>query len=229
MSKAFVILLAILLLTSCSTQHKVMEYQKTPNYESPKITNTSTTVQSSKDINFNQLSENNVSASNNTGTSEVSDGLKKVKVVSVINGDTLVYLENGVKKTAHLIGVESPTNEVQQKETTEYLKHLVLGKEIEIEGEPKEGMIDKYGRYLIYGFVGGRSIQYLLLKEGLVYTAHHYKDFKYGDIYQQAESIAKDAKANIWGTIPSTDNGSGFNLKESSTAVKTKFFDGVNH
>jgi micrococcal nuclease len=145
-----------------------------------------------------------------------------------VDGDTIVYLENGIKKTAHLIEVESPSNVSQSNEATAYLKQLVLGKEIEIEGEPKAGLVDEYGRYLIYAFIGGRSNQYILLEKGLVYAAQHYKDYKYDELYQKAETIAKDAKTNIWSSIPSIKDKGNATLKESETSIKTKVLDSIN-
>jgi micrococcal nuclease len=222
-----VVLIPIILFTSCSTD-EAFKYHKTPNYNSPKVSELNTSEKSPKTIDFNQLSENQTpSASQNSFNEET--GRKKVNVVDVVNGDTIVYLENGIQKTAHLIGVESPSNVTQSNEAKAYLKQLVLGKEIEIEGEPKAGLVDEFGRVLIYGFIGGRSIQYILLEQGLVYASHHYKDEKYKELYQKGETIAKDAKTNIWNSVPNiSDKANGSNLKDSVTSVKTKILDAFN-
>ncbi|WP_369426017.1 thermonuclease family protein [Cytobacillus pseudoceanisediminis] len=62
-----------------------------------------------------------------------------------------------------------------------------MGKEIEIESDPNADITDKYGRYLIHAFISGKSIQQILILEGLVRVAYLYDEYNYTDLYLAAE------------------------------------------
>jgi endonuclease YncB( thermonuclease family) len=222
----FIIIISALLLTSCSLQEKMFDYQKSNNYS---IQNDTKAEQVHEQSNLEKIMHPFSDSTNTPAAQPVSLEKKKVKVISVIDGTTIVYLENGVKKTGSLIGVKSPESSNSQqsyeKKATDYLKKLVLDKEIEIESDPK-GFMDKYGRYLIYALIGGKSIQYILLKEGLLIVASHYKDYKYGDLYKSAETIAKQSKLNIWSN-PSNFETTKTSILNETGKIKSKILDGM--
>lgn len=217
--KSLLVIFCIFIVSGCSIENKGFTYQKTPTYKPQ----TSPYVDSSSKVNSHIFGS---SSSEENGTEKQYQGRKTVKVVKIIDGDTIVFkdLEDGLTKTGRLIGINSPEytkeKEVYGKEATEFLKDLILNKEIEIEGDPKAGITDKYGRYLIYAYLGKRNIQYLLIREGLARVAYIFDNYKLTEQLKEAENLARAAKNNIWSIPGYVDNQNGFNMG----ALKSKFY-----
>ncbi|GGE43677.1 hypothetical protein GCM10011391_23080 [Pullulanibacillus camelliae] len=130
---------------------------------------------------------------------------KTVPVTRVIDGDTIKVKLNGKEETVRFLLVDTPethhpTLGVQPygQQAAAYTKKLLEGKTIQIE-LAKNGGRDKYGRVLAYLFIGGKSVEKLLLEKGLARVAYVYPpNTKYLDTYRQAEKKAQDRKLNIW-------------------------------
>lgn len=221
--KSVLVLFFVLILSGCSIENKGFTYQKTPIYEPQKSPN----IVSSSNLNSNIIESNSPSGNGAAKQSnkEQSLGRKRVKVVKIYDGNTIQYkdLETGLINTGRLLGIDCPESKDKElfgKEVTEFLEDLILNKEIKIEGDPKAGITDKYGRYLIYAYLGKRSIQYLLIKEGLARVAYLFDDYKLTEQFKEAENIAKAAEVNIWSIPGYVDNQNGFNMG----ALKSKFY-----
>ncbi|MFK4254634.1 thermonuclease family protein, partial [Streptomyces angustmyceticus] len=177
------------------------------------------------------------------GTEETQEStieeMRTMTVERVIDGDTVVF-QDGSK--ARLLSINTPEitkgkNEPYGQDAQAFLSQLVEGKEIQIKSDPKAGETDKYGRLLVHAFVGGKSIQYLLIAEGLAKVAYLYNDYEYTDLYKEAEELAKNNSLNIWsisGYADSEENVFNTNvvkesiLDEASTTVKS-VLDYLNH
>jgi micrococcal nuclease len=230
--KRMICLLFVLLLTACST----VTTQEVPKYELGKSEN----VPLTEEEYFQELQTANGGTSLNESpskhtteeqlisstqqpsqTQEVSfEGARKVTVTTVIDGDTIKYLDpslGGQEVTGRLLGLNSPewTKEKQPygDASTEFLTNLILGQTIEIVGDDSAGEMDKYGRYLIHAAIGGKSIQQQLIIMGLARVAYLYGEYMYVDMYKEAENIAKESGLNIWSIQGYVDDKNGFNVE----------------
>ncbi|KZE67970.1 hypothetical protein AWM68_17510 [Fictibacillus phosphorivorans] len=222
MKKLIIISCTLLLLTACQLEEKAMSYKQIPKYETnieventPNLTIPGTTGE--------QPQEPAAEVAN-------KQERKKVFVIRVIDGDTLVYRDSSGKEyTGRLLGVNSPESTKEQqlygKEAAAFLNNLVEGKEIEIEYDPNAELTDKYGRYLVHAFIGGRSIQYLLISEGLCRVAYVFGDYNYISMYREAESLAKEQGMNIHSIPGYINSANGFDMSVVSSSIKEKVFD----
>ena len=245
-SKFGVLILSATLLTSCSSE-KALTIKAAPTYELGQ--RESQPITEDKFFQGIQGSSSGSPATDNqteraempteTTNEKTVEGRKTVTVSRVIDADTIAYYEPNLGKevTGRLIGINAPeytkTKQQYGAESTEYLKGLILGKEIEIESDPNADLTDKYGRYLIHAFISGRSIQATLLTMGLVRVAYLYGEYKYVDTFREAESLAQQAGKNIWSLPGYVDDKNGFNMdvissgKESLTSKTSEISDSL--
>lgn len=226
-TKAILLLTSsLLLLTACS--EPAISFKERPDYQVKKTESKPIDEQVEKLVQGTGLDSsatpqqetntNSTSASENKVIQSTGNELRKVKVVEVVDVDTIKFYDPSLGKvaTARLIGINGPesTKEVQYlgKEGTEFLTNLLLGQEIQIEADPNADVTDRYGRYLIHAFIGGKSIQQILLMEGLVRVAYLYGEYKYIDSYKAAEDAARKAGLNIWEIAGYVDSKNGFNM-----------------
>lgn len=156
----------IVLLSGCSSSD-LMDYTDRKSYEVAK----DAAKESSSFL------ENLINGTEQTQKSSIED-MRTMTVERVIDGDTVVF-QDGSK--ARLLSINTPEitkgkNEPYGQDAQAFLAQLVEGKEIQIKSDPKAGETDKYGRLLVHAFVGGKSIQYLLIAEGLAKVAYLYND-----------------------------------------------------
>lgn len=121
--------------------------------------------------------------------------LEKVKVVEVIDGDT-IRIEGNYK--VRLIGIDTP--EVDQKcyeEAKNFLKNLIEGKEVYLERDKIDK--DKYGRLLRYVYYNSTMINLLLIKEGYAFIFYDKENQKYFNELKEAYVYAKENKIGcLW-------------------------------
>ena len=114
----------------------------------------------------------------------------QVKVIGVIDGDTLV-LEN--KTRLRLRHIDAPELEFcGGKEAKEYLENLLKGKKITI----AEAISDQKGRMMALVYLKNQLINQLLLEEGLV--RYHSDKTTKTEILKQANLEAKNKKLGIY-------------------------------
>lgn len=130
----------------------------------------------------------------------------EVKYSEGVDGDTAKFDMNGEIIKVRFLAVDTPesvhpTKEVQAYgvEASDFTKEkLKNAKTIELEFDNNSDKTDKYGRYLAWIWVDGELLQDLLVKEGLAKVAYLYADYKYTNILEESEKIAKEAKIRIW-------------------------------
>lgn len=136
-------------------------------------------------------------------------------------------LINGIDQTQESSNEDLKTvkNEPFGQEAQEFLAQLVEGKEIQIKSDHRAGETDIYGRLLVHAFIGGKSVQYMLIAEGLAKVAYIYDDYEYTDLYKDAEELAKNNGLNIWSISGYADSEENvFN----SNAVQKSLLDGAS-
>jgi micrococcal nuclease len=128
-----------------------------------------------------------------------------VKVLSVIDGDTIVVDYHGTQEQVRLNGMNTPEtsvsgvpNECYGPEATERTKQLLEGKNVELEPEPLEGDRDKIGRLLRYVYVDGQFVDLILVQEGYAYDWTDRYPSKYDRQFHKAQKDAIKNKRGLW-------------------------------
>ena len=129
----------------------------------------------------------------------VSDS-STIKVIRVIDGDTF-EIEGGER--VRLIGVDTPESvkpnvpvECFGKDSSEYLKSLVEGKEVRL--EPDRTNRDRYARLLRYAYLGDIFINEQIVREGYAESVAYKPDVAKQAILDQAEERAKAEQRGRW-------------------------------
>ncbi|PIC87942.1 hypothetical protein CSV72_01990 [Sporosarcina sp. P20a] len=140
-----------------------------------------------------------------------------VELVKVIDGDTIKIIYDGKEQNVRYLLIDTPeTNHPRLgkqpfgEEAKIRNKELIESGKLEIEFDVGE-RFDKYDRLLAYIYVDGKSVQKILLSEGLARVAYVYPpNTRHLDPYEQSQVVAKEKKLGIW-SIENYASDSGFN------------------
>ena len=130
----------------------------------------------------------------------ISNLLFSYKVIKVNDGDTITIMMNGEKQKIRLYGIDTPEiNQSFGTEAKQFLSDQILNKEVEIEVKDT----DRYKRLVAVVYLNNKSMNELLLKEGLAwwYEAYAKKECKYKELQEEAQR----RKRGMWrnkGNIP---------------------------
>jgi micrococcal nuclease len=155
----------------------------------------------------------------------------EVKVIKVLDGDTIEVEINGVPTRVRYIGMDtpevSPEAESFAKEASDFNRSLVEGKTVRLEKDVSE--VDKYGRLLRYVYAGDVFVNAELVRVGLATAWPYPPDTKYQQILERAEVEAKNAKRGLWVplSLQITSVTSPVNLGASAT-LNAKTYPGAN-
>lgn len=121
-------------------------------------------------------------------------------VTSVADGDT-VTLNNGWK--VRYIGIDTPEIKHPTKpkgcladEAKARNEDLVLNKEVILEKDVSD--FDIYDRHLAYVYANGEMVNLTLIKEGLAESSEYPPDTKNQQLFDEAETKAREQKLGIW-------------------------------
>jgi micrococcal nuclease len=206
LKKAIFVLLFVLVFSSGWVVNGMFGGQKTEASPKPSASAEQNVESTEADKNREQAnSENANESSSSVLPAETSvGGRQKVKVVRVVDGDT-IEIEGGQK--IRYIGVDTPEtvkpNTAVQcfgKEASNKNKELVEGKVIEIEKDISE--TDKYDRLLRYVFVDDVFVNQYLVGEGYAYSSSYPPDVKYQGVFREAQKKAEEESKGLWGACP---------------------------
>ncbi len=145
-------------------------------------------------------------------------GLARVKVIRVIDGDT-IEIEGGNK--VRYIGIDTPETSHPQKglecfgkEATNKNKELLEGKEVMIEKDVSE--TDKYGRLLRYVYTGDIFVNDYLVREGFAYSSSYPPDVKYQNQLLDAQKEARQENRGLWNSCQQTTSNQTQQLNPQS-------------
>jgi len=133
----------------------------------------------------------------------VSPGMVAARVVTVVDGDTIVVSIGDEEYKVRYIGINCPETVHPQKvvecmgpEAAEANKKLVDGKHIYLEKDMSE--TDKYGRLLRYVWVGDVLINAELVRLGYAQASTYPPDVKYQDLFLESQQEARNAGRGLW-------------------------------
>jgi micrococcal nuclease len=154
------------------------------------------------------------------------------KVVSVVDGDTIRVIVDGVEKPVRYIGIDTPESTTQVEyfgeEASEKNKELVAGQDIIMYRDVSE--TDKFDRLLRYIFVGDKFINYELVNQGYAASFRYDPDTSCANLFDQAENNAKSSGLGLWAATAtqaalSTQSPSGGSLEIVAVNKQAEYVD----
>lgn len=127
-------------------------------------------------------------------------------VTRVVDGDTLWVERAGQRVKLRLIGVDAPETrdpgeavECFGPEATARAEELLTGLAVALESDPSQGVVDRYGRELVYVWLpDGQMLNLLLLEEGFAYEYTYDRAYRHQAAFAAAEQRARSAEAGMW-------------------------------
>lgn len=128
-----------------------------------------------------------------------------VRVVGVVDGDTLRVSVDGTTERLRVIGIDAPElreRECLAQEAASRMQSLVQSESVRISADPTQADRDAYDRILRHVWLlDGRSVGRELLAAGLA-TEYTYAEPYVGvDAYREAEDEARAARLGVWGEV----------------------------
>lgn len=129
---------------------------------------------------------------------------KQVKVLRVVDGDTIEVDWDGKTEKVRMIGVDTPEsvhpdasrNTAEGKTAAAYTKAQLEGKTVVVCTDVQER--DQYGRILAYVFVDGNFYNAKLVSEGYAQVATFPPNVKWVDLFVTLQTDARAAKRGLW-------------------------------
>ncbi len=132
-----------------------------------------------------------------------------VKLIRVVDGDTLLVNLDGKRERVRLIGIDSPESvkpespiECYGEEAKAYLTSLLSHEgEIFLQYDRTQGKRDRFGRILAYAFTrDGMNIAEELLRNGYAreYTYQRENPYLFRNSFVQDEKEAKVERKGLW-------------------------------
>lgn len=143
-------------------------------------------------------------------TQDVEDGEERkgnlYDVVSVVDGDTIVVLINGVREKVRLLGINTPETvdpkvkpQCFGKEASEAMKNLVENKKVELVSDNTQGDADRYGRLLRYVYLeSGENVNEYMISNGFAFEYTYNKKYLMRDVFLEDQASAKMFRRGLW-------------------------------
>lgn len=133
----------------------------------------------------------------------------KVRVVDVVDGDTLRVRSGAEQVTVRLLGIDTPELRTPSgpacfaREATVRAERLLVGREVRLEYDDGPGRLDRYGRTLAYVWLAQgpdpmRQVNELLLREGSARTYDRGPPHRYQREFDAAEAAARSGRRGLW-------------------------------
>jgi micrococcal nuclease len=129
-----------------------------------------------------------------------------VRVVEVVDGDTIKVDMSGSIDTVRILGIDTPEKytsrtgyiECYWEEASKYALNLLSGKDIILEGDPKQKGRDIYNRLLAHVWIDGQLYGEKIIQDWYSFR-YTKKTTKYQKVLVNAEKKAKKEKIGVWG------------------------------
>jgi endonuclease YncB( thermonuclease family) len=117
-------------------------------------------------------------------------------VTEVIDGDTF-YLGNGDK--IRMLGINTPeSGRPYSQEATDFLTNMILGKEVTLVNDSKNGDSDSYGRLLAHVYVNDTFVNYEIIKVGFAFWYPYTSGTDFDVEYEAAQVHASNNRVGLW-------------------------------
>ena len=131
------------------------------------------------------------------------DARTTVRVVEVVDGDTIRVDLNGQETPVRLIGIDTPEKdgpytdeECYGEQASRFTAGALGGREVELEFDVER--IDRFDRTLAYVWVDDGLFNERILREGYAVLATFPPNVRYVDRFTTAERMARDEEAGLW-------------------------------
>ena len=126
-----------------------------------------------------------------------------VTLSKCVDGDTAWFYLNNEEIKTRFLAIDTPESTKEKEpfgiEASNFTCNaLKTAKRIEIEYDKNSEKLDKYNRHLVWVFVDDKLLQEMLIENGLAEVKYLYNDYKYTNILEKKEEIAKKSQINIW-------------------------------
>ena len=119
-----------------------------------------------------------------------------VRVVRVVDGDTIIVLLNGAETRVRLIGINAPeSDECLAEEAGRRLEELLSG-EVRLETDEEE--TDRFGRMLAYIWAGEILVNERLAAEGLALSRAYQPNVSRQTVLDRAAADARRGGVGMW-------------------------------
>lgn len=124
----------------------------------------------------------------------------------VIDGDTIEVSTEGAKITVRIIGINTPETVDPRKsvecfgqEASTFAKQYFQPQAIlQLEADPSQTNVDRYGRKLRYVFMNGEDYGQVAIAKGYATEYTYNNAHKYQSLYRQVEQQAREAQLGLW-------------------------------
>lgn len=132
------------------------------------------------------------------GKREQNEDIKKVsvRVLKVIDGDTIEVDYEGRKERVRYTGIDCPEIKQEWGINAKDLNTYLLSGYIELELDVQER--DRYGRILAYVWSYGKMVNEELVKKGLAMVSTYQPNVRYVDRFRKAQEEARLYKEGFW-------------------------------
>lgn len=125
-----------------------------------------------------------------------------VRVVGVVDGDTLRVSVGGVTERLRIIGIDAPElsdGECYAQASASRMQSLVQSRDVRIVADPTQDDRDRYDRILRHVFtLDGVNVAQRLVAEGLAREYTYDRPYAGRDDYLEAQEIARAGDLGIW-------------------------------
>ncbi len=141
------------------------------------------------------------------GSADTAPGVVLVRVVGVLDGDTIKVSIAGVTERVRVIGIDTPelaTRDCYAQEAASMMQSLVQSRTVRLEPDPTQADRDAYGRLLRHVYSEtDRSVALDLIRGGFGREYTYANPYAGQVAYRRAEQLARAGGAGLWSACPS--------------------------
>jgi micrococcal nuclease len=126
-------------------------------------------------------------------------------VSKVVDGDTLWVQRDGQTVKLRLIGIDTPETHDPRKPVQCFgeaaatqAQSRLTGRQVLLETDESQGLLDKYGRELVYVWVDGELFNLEMIKAGFAHEYTYDAPYRYQQQFQTAQRAAAASGAGLW-------------------------------
>ncbi len=106
-----------------------------------------------------------------------------------------------------LIGIDTPETRDPRKPVqcfgeaaTTQAQTVLAGRQVLLETDESQGLLDKYGRELVYVWVDGKLFNQEMIEGGFAHECTYSTPYRYQRQFKEAQRIAANAGVGLWAT-----------------------------